>query len=172
VGTLVGTERADGATATTAAGGSGGGSPTTAPPATPRWPSAVAGRPAALGKQGEPPPGTDGGLEDGFYLWQDFNGWHLWVIGGSSSDRVTVTSDDQVTKAAGTTGGVDIAQGSNTFTFSRGSAGAPVAGVDFNPGYYAKTMIVSVEGNLRVHVGARRWVVPNLYGIQYSTGST
>jgi hypothetical protein len=138
----------------------------------PQWPSATAGRPAALGGQGEPPPADAGDLEDGFYLWQDFNGWHLFVVGGTDADQVTIAGDDTVSKAEPTGGSPRIEIAGNAVTFARGGAGEEVVGMDFNPGYFAKTLVVTVEGDLRLHVGARRYVVADYYGIQYSAAST
>lgn len=169
----------DGGSGTTAATvppttGDAGGATTTAPatPAggtKPAWPPAVSGRPPALGKQGEPPPSSVSGIEDGYYLWQDFYGWHLWLVGDSSA-TATVTVDADVAKAEAV-GGTDVEQQANLFTVSRGSADGEVVGVDFNPGYYAKTMVVSVDGDVKLHVGARRYRVGDYYGLAYSTAN-
>ncbi|MFN8018659.1 MAG: hypothetical protein U0P45_11105 [Acidimicrobiales bacterium] len=156
---------ADGGSATTTA-------PATSPGTKPTWPAAVSSRPPALGKQGQPPPTSVSKIDDGFYLWQDFYGWHLWQVGGSSDDKVTVTVDSPLAKQEGVGGDVQIDASTNAFTFSRGSADAEVVGVDFNPGYYAKTIVVSVDGKLRLHVGARRYRTPDYYGLSYSTANS
>ena len=152
-------------------GDTGGDQPSGGTDAAPAWPTAVSGRPPALGRQGEPPPADAGDLEDGYYLWQDFNGWHLWLVGGSDADQVSITADSEVAKADPAGGDVSIDRSGNAFTFSRGSAGAEVVGVDFNPGYYAKTFVVTVDGDLPLHIGARRWKAPAYYGVQKSTAN-
>lgn len=134
----------------------------------PHWPSSTSGRPAAFGPPTQPPSAADtSALEDGFYLWQDFQGWHVYQVGGTGDDRITVTGDAEMAKADGLGGEVAIDKTLNHFTFSRGAAGDKVVGVDFNPGYYARTLVVAVEGKLRLHVGARRWIRPNYFGIAF-----
>lgn len=169
---------ADKATTTTDA--SNGGSKTSVASATtdaegasaePAWPSALGGRPPALGKQGEPPPTDVGDLEPGFYLWQDFGGWHAWLVGGSEADRLTITSDAEIAKADPVGGEVAIDRLPNTFGFTRGAATEAVVGVDFNPGYYAKTFVVTINGETKLHIGARRWGAPQYYGVQKNTAN-
>lgn len=173
VGTLIGSEAADGGkkSTTTAAGTppAGGTAPTLA--AKPRWPSAIQGRPKQFGKVNDPPPATAGGIEDGFYLWSDFDGWHLWLVGGGDADRVTITADDEIRRADPTDPSATIERLGNTLTFSRGGADGEVVGMDFSPGFYSKTLIVSVQGDLRVHIGNRRSRVSQYYGIQFSAAS-
>ena len=138
----------------------------------PRWPSEIQGRPVAFGgNAADPAAAKTIGLEDGFYLWEGFDGWHVWEVGGTADDRITITADSTIAKADGVGGTVAIDKTANHFTFSRGSAGGKVVGVEFNPGYYANTIVVAVEGKLRVHVGPHRWIRPNFYGIQRSTAS-
>lgn len=168
-----GSGKGTGTTAATAppttgdAGGTATTTPATPPAGTkPAWPAAVSGRPPALGKQGEPPPTSVSGIEDGYYLWQDFYGWHLWLVGDSNA-TATVTVDADVAKAEAV-GGTDVQKEANLFTVSRGSADGEVVGVDFNPGYYAKTMVVGVDGDVKLHVGARRYRVGDYYGLAYS----
>jgi hypothetical protein len=140
--------------------------------AQPRWPSEIQGRPVAFGgTKADPAAAKTTGLEDGFYLWEGFDGWHVWEIGGGADDRITITADSEIAKADGIGGTVAVDKAGNHFTFSRGSAAGKVVGVEFNPGYYANTIVVSVEGKLRVHVGPHRWVRPNYYGIQRSVAS-
>ncbi len=138
------------------------------PTSKPRWPPAVAGRPKAFGGLGDPPPSSGAGLEDGLYLWNDFDGWHLWQVGGGSEDGATITADDTYAKAAGTGGSVDVTNDANLLTFSRGSASEPVVGVDFSPGFYAKTMVVTTRGELTLHLGARGKAAPRFYGMAFA----
>jgi hypothetical protein len=136
-----------------------------------RWPSVTAGRPREFGKLDDAPPADSGKLQDGFYLWQDFDGWHLWVVGGTPEDRVTITSDAEIAKAVPTGGDVAIERTPNALTFSRGGATGRVVGVDFNPGYYARTIIATTEGGLRLHAGFGHRAVPNAFGMSFSTAS-
>jgi hypothetical protein len=173
VGTLIGSSKAKGkGTTTTAAGGVPAGSQTPTLAAKPRWPSVIQGRPKQFGSLNDPPPASAGDLGDGFYLWQDFDGWHLWMVGGGGADRVSVVADDSFAKADPVGGNPDVAKATNGFTLARGGAGATVVGVDFNPGYYAKTLVVSVEGGLKLRVGGHRATVGSFYGIQFSAAST
>jgi hypothetical protein len=172
VGTLIGSSKGKGAATTTTPAGAPAGSNGQALASEPRWPSVIQGRPQAFGARNDPPPADVGDLEDGFYLWQDFDGWHLWMVGGGPDDRVSVAADDAFAKSEAVGGGPELAPVANGFTLARGGAGAKVVGVDFNPGYYAKTLVVTVDGDLRLRVGAHRAAVGSFYGIQFSAAST
>ena len=113
-----------------------------------QWPAGVTGRPKAFGALGDPPPAESGDLPEGFYLWSGFDGWHVWLVGGGEGDRVTITSDDAISKAEPTGGPADVQVFGNTFALQRGSATERVVGADFNPGYYAKNMIITLDGEL------------------------
>ena len=137
--------------------------------AQPRWPSEVAGRPHAFGGLNAiPQTANTVGLVDGFYVWESFDGWHVWEVGGRSTDNFTITLDDQIGKITPVGGPVPIQQGSNFFTFSRGGLRAHVVGIDFNPGMYLKTVVITVSGGLQLHVGSHGLVRPNIYGLQRS----
>ncbi len=137
-----------------------------------RWPSGLGGRPRGLGPQGTPPPAEAGDLEPGYYLWNDFSGWHLWLVGGTDQDRVTVTSDAEVSKANATGGEIAVDRLANAFAFARGGAGEPVVGVDFNPGFYSRTFIVTVDGDLPLHAGGGAKPVTKYYGVHKSKTNT
>lgn len=173
----------EGATATTTvpAGSSGSGAPsgegdgatTTTAAVAPHWPVSVQGRPAAFGGvDGDPPPASADGLEAGFYLWQDFAGWHLWLVGGEDTEgTVEIRSDDAIASATPTGGAPFVAQDRNQLALARGDAGEPVVGVDFNPGFFAKTMVVTTSGGLPIHLGAQSIVGTEYLGLQLSTVS-
>lgn len=132
----------------------------------PGWPFAVSGRPAAFGALKDAPPADAGDLPDGFYLWTDFDGWHLWLVGGGEADKVTITSDNAISKADPTGGPVDVQVFGNVVAMRRGSATEPVVGIDINPGYYAKNMIVAVEGALPVHIGGTAKAMPQYFALR------
>jgi len=170
-----GTDHADGKsgdTTTTVAGGSDGtktsveSATSTAADAKPQWPAATGGRPPAFGKTGDPAPTDPGDLPDGFYVWTDFDGWHGWLVGGGADDRLTLTSDNAITKATPVGGPVDVQLQGNVFTLQRGSATERVVGVDFNPGYFARNMIVAVDGAQPTFVGAKATKVPQIWAMR------
>ena len=133
------------------------------------WPGRILGRPKVFGALNAPPPADAPGLDDGFYFWSDFGGWHLWLVGGADADTVTFTADAPFARATGTGGSVSVDNNANVLTFSRGSARAKVVGVDFAPGFYAKTIVVSVTGDLPLKVGTYKVKVPPLWGLSFST---
>ncbi|WP_421118212.1 hypothetical protein ACE2AJ_12395 [Aquihabitans daechungensis] len=164
------------ATTTTEAAPGTGDAPTTtidgaAPTKEARWPVAVGGRPAAFGVDGDPPPAeTD--LADGFYLWLDFSGWHLWLVGGVDADaNVDIRSDDAFAAADPTGGEPDLLQDRNGLIFARGNAEERVVGVDFNPGFYGRTMVITTTGDLPIHLGAQSVVGAEYLGLQESTAN-
>lgn len=173
---LTGTTAADGAgtsgtKTTTKTTSKGGTTPTTAavdPTSTKTdWPAAVHGRPKAFGIDGDPPPATAKGLSDGFYLWLDFKGWHLWMVGGEGSDAsVEIVADNAIAKADPASGSPDITVGGNRLTLARGGEGAAVTGVDFSVGFYGRTMVITTTGDLPLHTGRRAAAAADLLGIQ------
>ncbi|MEZ5140749.1 MAG: hypothetical protein R2711_18850 [Acidimicrobiales bacterium] len=64
------------------------------------WPADLGGRPAGLGEIDEIAAEVTPEVEPGAYLWNDFDGWHLWFAFGDGFDRATGTirSDDDVSK--------------------------------------------------------------------------
>lgn len=141
------------ATGTGAGATSGGGKGTsTAKTGKRHWPTFTYGRPKAFGKLNDPPPADPGKLQEGWYLWQDFDGWHLWLVGHPGGAHASVTSDDKVLKADGA-GDAKVSQTANRIDVIRNGSGE-VLGVDFNPGYFAKTLIIAVDDGQQLHVGA------------------
>ena len=143
---------------------------TNAKKAVANWPGAVRGRPSAFGVDGSPPPASAGDLEDGFYLFFDFKGWHLWQVGGQGSDaKVEIVVDDLIPRADPVGGHPDITVSGNHLTFSRGSADAEVTGVEMNLGFYGRTVVVTTSGDLKLHTGKNAKVAADVYGMQHST---
>lgn len=123
-----------------------------APSDRPSWPPAVQGRPPAFGTDGDGPPASADGLEDGWYLWSDFAGWHLWLVGDDRGGSVEVTTNASF--LADPTGGQPALEtGEQRLTLARGEATEPVVGVDFNPGFFAKELVVTVTGDLPLRTG-------------------
>lgn len=158
---------------TSGTSGGTGTSATTEPgkpaPGTRHWPAAVYGRPKAFGARGDAPPASAGSLDPGYYVWSDFDGFHVWLVGGSDADAVTVTMDDPYNKAEAVGGSVDLTTAKNSFTLRRGSASEEVVGVDFSPGFYAKNIIVAVDGDLQLHTGSRAYKAQPYYGMRLET---
>jgi len=148
VGRRADDDQADGGSAdTTAVAGDSTTTPTASTTPAVSWEPSADGRPAVLGDMGTPPDRTAADVAPGAYLWSDFQGWHLWVVTGTGVDGVvaTLTSDDgfATATAVGTTGTATTAGRSLTFT---PTAGTRVAGVDFQPGFYAKVLTVDLTG--------------------------
>lgn len=121
----------------------GGGQPTG-----PAWPTEVNGRPAAFGELEGAPDDAPGGAEPGVYIWNDFDGWHLWVVNGDGVSGVSgqITGNDAIAGAevvpedAGTATPAD-----NQITFDL--SGEPeIVGINFNPGFYANSLVISIDG--------------------------
>ncbi len=127
------------------------------------WPATATGRPAGLGTRGQAAPDITVEAEPGVYLWNDYDGWHLWAVGGGDLAEVTgtLTSNDTVAKAvlavpgAGT---VELADKVVRFTLP---ADGEISGIDFNPGFYAKQLVITLDGpdgpidSSLVHTGSK-----------------
>ncbi|MFN8018655.1 MAG: hypothetical protein U0P45_11085 [Acidimicrobiales bacterium] len=114
-----------------------------------KWPPTIGGRPAALGKRGQKATQVDASkAKPGAYLWNDYDGWHLWVVNGTGIGAVkgTLTSNDAVARAelavpdAGTVSTKD-----KVVTFDL-PASPQLTGIDFNPGFFAKNLVFTLEG--------------------------
>lgn len=160
-------------TTTSASSSPAAGGPTTTSVAKPaRWPGSIDARPTAFGVDGDPPPAEPGDLEPGFYLWQDFAGWHLWMVSGQGSDAsVEIRADDDFATAKPTGGEPVFQQEGNKLVLARGGADENVVGVDFNPGFYARTMVVTTAGELPMHLGAQATPAGPYVGLQFSTAN-
>ncbi|MCU1372582.1 MAG: hypothetical protein JWO77_3776 [Ilumatobacteraceae bacterium] len=104
------------------------------------WPEAYGGRPQGLGGEKDTAIDVTPKAPPGVYIWQSFDGWHLWLVNGDGFAGLTGTissSDDVVEATSSSPGdGVVTAEG-RTVSFDL-SDGAPVAGVDFDPGFANK----------------------------------
>lgn len=112
-------------------------------PADRAWPDAVGGRPPGLGGENETAAQVTPEAEPGVYVWQSFDGWHLWVVGGDGIDGLTgtITSNDDIVSARSSdadAGTVSLDGKEITFDLD---AGVPLAGVDFDPGFSEKLTI-------------------------------
>lgn len=113
------------------------------------WPVTLRGRPPALGKTKDPATDVKAGGPAGIYLWSDFDGWHLWVVGGGNVPKSlsgTLTSSDNLDKAVlavPDTGTVTKSGKTATFTLPTDK---PISGLDFNPGFFAKQISVTLQG--------------------------
>lgn len=130
------------------------------------WPAEVIGRPAGLGELGTPPP-PEPFLGDGWYVWLDFDGWHAWLVGGDGQDTsLALTSDDAVAKAEPLGGPAEVVAVDNRVEVRRGGATERVVGAEVNPGFFAKTVVITVTGDVPLHVGASATAVPRFYGVR------
>jgi hypothetical protein len=119
------------------------------------WPVVYSLRAGGLGAQGSPAAQVDPKEAPGVYLWNDFYGWHLWIVTGEGVGRVTgtVTSDQSFDKAALATSNVgSIKADSKTIRFSL-PADAKVVGIDFAPGFYATRLKVDVGNKMAIYEG-------------------
>ena len=109
------------------------------------WPASASGPPAGLG---DTPADAAADVAPGVYLWNDFGGWHLWVVNGEGTSGVkgTITSGDEIASAEVATAGEGSAViEAETIEFDL-PAEPRVVGVDFNPGFYAEKLTVTLEG--------------------------
>jgi hypothetical protein len=119
------------------------------------WPAVLSVRPGGLGQQGEKPAGTTTDLPPGAYLWNDFDGWHLWIVNGSGVGPVkgTLSSDKSFAKSGLATPRVgSINADGSTLDFSL-PADAKVVGIDFAPDFYAKRLELKLDVDIPVFEG-------------------
>ncbi|MEZ5181723.1 MAG: hypothetical protein R2702_07600 [Acidimicrobiales bacterium] len=112
------------------------------------WPADLGGRPAGLGEIDEIAAEVTPEVEPGAYLWNDFDGWHLWFAFGDGFDRATGTirSDDDVSKLLLSPTSSGTASGDGGEVSFELDDSAPLVGIDFEPGFYAKRVEVRIEG--------------------------
>ena len=113
------------------------------------WPDAVGGRPAGLGEEGDTAAEVgDPTAAPGVYLWNSFDGWHLWVVNGGEVQgaKGTIESTVDIAKAepsAKGSGSVEVDGKTATFELDGSSK---VSGIDFEPGFFSKRITVTLEG--------------------------
>jgi hypothetical protein len=101
------------------------------------WPAAYGGRPDGLGGERESAADVTLSASPGVYIWESFDGWHLWVVNGDGLAGLTGTISSnsdlvEATSSAPDAGTVSVDKKTVTFDLSEGAA---VAGVDFDPGF-------------------------------------
>jgi hypothetical protein len=104
------------------------------------WPEAVDGRPAGLGGEDETAAEVTPEAGPGVYLWNSFDGWHLWVVNGDGIEGLTGTitsSGDLVGAESSAPDAGTVSVDGKVATFDL-DAEAAVAGVDFDPGFADK----------------------------------
>jgi len=115
-------------------------------PAERAWPDSVGGRPAGLGGEKETAADVTPTADPGVYIWNSFDGWHLWVVNGEGLDGLTGTikSNDDINAATSSApeAGTASADG-RTITFDL-DGGEALAGVDFDPGF-SKQLTFTLE---------------------------
>lgn len=131
-----------------------------------QWPGPVRGRPEAFGADGDAPPADAGELADGAYLFFDQAGWHLWLVGGAGDASIEVVADQELARADAVGGAPDLQVDGNRLRLARGDEGAEVTGVDFSPGFYGKTMVVTVDGDLPLFTGSTAKAATPVLGLQ------
>ncbi|MBX3285620.1 MAG: hypothetical protein KF703_09780 [Actinobacteria bacterium] len=108
------------------------------------WPASAGGPPAGFGGA---PAEVAADVAPGVYFWNDFGGWHLWIVNGDgvSGMKGTITSGDEFASGEVATAGEGTATTEGkTLTFDL-PAEPRVVGVDFNPGFYAEKLTVALE---------------------------
>ncbi len=152
----------------TSSQGSGGSSGQETGPKKASWPANVGGRPPKLGTRGQAAPKVEPGAAPGIYLWSDYDGWHLWVVKGPGVPAIsgTLTSNDKVAKAVLATPSVGSVTTKDKVVTYLLPTDAPIVGVDFNPGFYAKQLVFTLNGpdgpvdQALVHVGRKAEKAP------------
>lgn len=122
------------------------------------WPARWSGPPSGLDTKDPTASGVAPDIEPGAYLWNDFQGWHLWVVMGDGVGPVqgTLTSDkdfDDVALATARVGSMQPKGGQISFSFP---ADAKVAGIDFSPGFYAEKIELKLSKAIPVFEGGAK----------------
>lgn len=134
-----------GSDATEADGGDG----TSVPSGDAAWPNDLQNRPPALGTRGQTADAVQvaDGTKPGVYVWTDFDGWHLWVVGGEGVGPISgsITSNDPVAKAVPAVEGRGTVNVNGKVVDFQLDPAAGLTGVDFNPGFYAEKLTVAVS---------------------------
>ncbi len=112
------------------------------------WPPAFNGRPAGLGTTKQRASEVDLTAEPGIYVWSDFDGMHIWAVKGDRIPPIsgTLDSNSDIQKAVSAVDGsgtVVTAGKRVSFTLP---GQAPIEGLDFNPGFYANKIVITLNG--------------------------
>lgn len=156
-------DKKGGNTSTTAADGSTGSTKAD-------WPRNVGGRPPALGKRNQTADKVTPGpaAKPGVYLWNDFDGWHLWVVKGDGVPAITgsMVSNAAFGKAVSAIeGNGKVTMKDKTVAFEL-PVDVPLSGVDFNPGFYGKQVVITLNSpngpvdQKIVHIGSKMAPAP------------
>lgn len=139
------TTTAPGATGSTAGGPTGTSLPQVGSSG---WPISVEVRPAQFGPYTEAATAPDASTAPGLYLWSDFAGWHLWLLGDAGTEvRGSVSVDASPgSVVADTIGGAEVATTADGFTFTLTAGDTRAAGLVFNPGFYTRRVSFQVDG--------------------------
>ena len=138
------------------------------------WQASSSGRAPGLGATNTPASQVAVTAKPGVYLWQDFDGHHLWVINGGAiaGAKGTITSNvdfGQVTLAIAGKGSAKVNGKEITFDLP---AEPKLVGIDFNPGFYVKDITVDIQGPngpidpKLVTIGPKRTVTTIPFGYQ------
>lgn len=110
------------------------------------WPASIGGRPAGLGQTNQKAPDVSSTAKPGAYVWNDFDGFHLWIVDGGTALQGTLSSDEDFGETAvAVPGAGTVAVDGKKVTFDL-PASDGIVGVDFNPGFYARTVTVTLTG--------------------------
>lgn len=112
------------------------------------WPAELSGRAEGLGRVNVAAPDVELAADPGVYLWQDFDGWHLWVVNGDGISGVsgTIQADSEVgrgTLAVAGAGALTVEDESFTFDLP---AEPELVGIDFNPGFFTSELVIELQG--------------------------
>jgi hypothetical protein len=104
------------------------------------WPESVGGRPQGLGGEKETAADVTPTAAPGVYIWNSFDGWHLWLVNGDGIDGLKGTIKSNTDFVGATSSAPDAGTATldgKTITFDLKGA-SPLAGVDFDPGFGKK----------------------------------
>jgi hypothetical protein len=118
-------------------------------PKKPDWPKISANRPPALGKRGQVAKDVKSTAKPGVYIWNDFDGWHMWIVGGAGMPATisgTITSNDDIGRADPAIEGTGTSTVTGKIATFDMPTDKPITGVDFNPGFYANKLVFAING--------------------------
>lgn len=113
------------------------------------WPKSSQFRPSeGLGGAGTPPEDVDVDAAPGVYAFQDFQGWHLWIVNGDGIGPVTgeITSDEGFADAETAIDGAGTVEVSGSTITLDLPAEPELVGVDFNTGFFAQEVTFDLRG--------------------------